>query len=155
MKTLVAFYSRTGATKKLALQISRQLKCDCDEIVDTKNRSGIWGFLGACVDAYTKKMTEIRIKKKPTKYDVVVVGTPVWSGTMSSAVRTYLVGHKRDFRNVAFFCTMGGSGPQKTFAQMEESCGKKPKSLLSVRTGDVMQKQYDQPLKEFLGEVSK
>ena len=40
-KTLVLYYSRTGTTKKLATFIGDVLGADVEEIIDTKNRSGV------------------------------------------------------------------------------------------------------------------
>ncbi|MEI6774938.1 MAG: hypothetical protein WCL18_09565 [bacterium] len=40
-KILVLYYSRTGITKKLATFIGDVLDADIEEIVDTKNRSGV------------------------------------------------------------------------------------------------------------------
>jgi flavodoxin len=43
MKTLVVYYSRTGTTRKVAEAIAGILRCDIEEVVDTKKRSGILG----------------------------------------------------------------------------------------------------------------
>jgi len=45
MKTLVAYYSRTGNTKKVAVEIAKNLKADIDEIIDKKDRSGMIGWI--------------------------------------------------------------------------------------------------------------
>lgn len=40
LSILIAFYSRTGRTKKIAELISNRLNCDYEEIVDMKKRTG-------------------------------------------------------------------------------------------------------------------
>ena len=67
MKILVAFYSKTGKTKKVALGIAKQLKADIDEIADLKNRRGIIGWIIAGRDAFRGLLTEIKFKKNPSK----------------------------------------------------------------------------------------
>lgn len=52
---LVVYYSRTGATRKVAEYITKQLGADMEEIIDMKKRSGIWGFLIGGRDALRKK----------------------------------------------------------------------------------------------------
>jgi multimeric flavodoxin WrbA len=47
---------------------------------------------------------------QPRDYAVVVLGTPVWAGNMSSPVRAYINQHRAEIRNLALFCTQGGSG---------------------------------------------
>ena len=116
MKSLVVFYSRTGKTKEAGKAISLNLKSDIDEIIDDKSRKGIFGWLGGGRDALREKLTKIRYKKNPIDYDLVVIGTPVWAGRMTPAIRTYL--SKNKFKSIAFFCTCGGN-KGKTFDEME------------------------------------
>ena len=54
MKTLVVFYSRTGTTKKVGENIAKILKCDSEEIFDTKDRMGVVGYMQAGKDAMFK-----------------------------------------------------------------------------------------------------
>ncbi len=106
-KILVVYYSRTGNTKKVALNLAKKINADCEEIIDLKERNRIIiGWLVSGKDATMKKMTEIEFKKDPSKYDLVIIGTPVWSWTVTPAIRTYLSENK--FKKVAFFCTNGG-----------------------------------------------
>ena len=44
MKILVAFYSRSGNTKKVGLELAKFLNAQTDEIFDKKDRSGIKGW---------------------------------------------------------------------------------------------------------------
>ncbi len=47
MKILVAFYSRSGNTKRAAGIIAKTLGAEMDEIIDKKNRrGGFWAFSG-------------------------------------------------------------------------------------------------------------
>ncbi len=106
MKILVAYYSRTGTTRKVAEAIAGILKCDIEEVIDKKSRSGALGWLKSGRDAGSKKLTTIEeTKNDPGLYDVVAIGTPVWNGTMSTPIRTYIVQHRESFKKVAFFCT--------------------------------------------------
>jgi flavodoxin len=137
MKTLVTFYSRDGHTKKVAEKIAKFLKCDIDEIVDKKDRSRIIGWLISGKDASTKKLTEIENKKDPSKYDLIIIGTPVWAFTMTPAIRTYLTKNKLKFKNnkIAFFCTFGGK-ESKSLSDMEK-LSKKPIMSLGLKDKDI------------------
>ena len=75
-----------------------------------------------------------RIAKDLASYEfhLVIVGTSVWAGNMSSSVRTYAARNKNKFKNVTFFCTYGGSGSDKTLKSMELLCGKRPVGVLDV-----------------------
>ena len=63
MKILVVFYSRTGNTKKIGEEISKNLKSDIDEIIDQKSRNGAIGFLTGGIDAMKKLGLQIGLKK--------------------------------------------------------------------------------------------
>ena len=128
MKSLVAYYSRSGNTKFVAEKIAEQLNADLCEGIDKKNREGKLAYLTSGRDAMREKLTEIEISKPVEDYDFVVVGSPVWAGKIAPAIRTFLV--KNDFSNkqVAFFVTLGGDKPEKTMQNIKETI--KPKSLV-------------------------
>ena len=151
MKILVVFYSRSGKTKKVANTISKILKCDKEEIFDTKNRKGIPGFLSAGTDANLRRLTAIKeIKNNPSLYDLVIIGTPIWSSNISTPIRTYLSLHKDDFKKVAFFCTRLGSDTEKVFVDMRNLSQKTPIALLELTSREVVRDQYMEKVKEFI-----
>ncbi|PLV59911.1 flavodoxin domain-containing protein [Thermotoga sp. KOL6] len=123
MKILIAFYSRDGHTRKAADILGKILNADLDEVVDNKNRKGILGFLRAGYDATMEKTTEITFSKDPSEYDLVVVGTPVWNGRLTPAIRTYLLQNREKIKNAVFFVTCAGR-PGKCLKQMKEIYGK-------------------------------
>ncbi len=152
-KTLVAFYSRDGTTKKLAEEIAKHLKADIEEIIDTKDRKGVVGYIMAGKDAMKKRLAEIKPAKiDPAKYDVVAIGTPIWGWSMTPAVRTYISQNIHKFKRVAFFCTMGGSGGMKTFAEMEKLL-KRPIAVLELKTDEVKGGTHGEKVKQFCSKV--
>ena len=151
MKVLIAFYSRSGKTKKVAETISEILKCDKEEIFDIKSREGIVGFLSAGTDANLRKLTAIKeIKNNPSLYDLVIIGTPIWSSNISTPIRTYLSLYKEDFKKVAFFCTRLGSDSKKVFDDIKNITQKTPLALLELSSREVARDQYMQKVKEFI-----
>jgi hypothetical protein len=90
----------------------------------------------------------------PSNYDVVVLGTPVWAGNMSSPLRSYVAAHKAQFRRVAFFCTQGGSGAEKVFHDLAELCGQPPVAALTVNGRELEQSAYSQRLERFATAVT-
>ena len=151
MKILVVFYSRSGRTRKIAEVISKILKCDKEEIFDIKSREGIVGFLSAGTDANLRRLTAIKeIKNNPSLYDLVIIGTPVWSSNISTPIRTYLFLYKEEFKKVAFFCTRLGSDAEKVFTDMKNLSQNTPVALLALTSREVARDQYMQKVKEFL-----
>ena len=96
MKTLVVYYTRTGNSKFAAETIAAEVGADREEVVDLKNRKGRLAFLSAGRDAMRGKLTEIaQTKRNPLDYDLIVIVQPVWAGSPTPAIRTYL--KKNDF----------------------------------------------------------
>ena len=151
MKALVVFYSRTGATKQVAEALAESLNCDSEELIDTKKRGGPLGFLSAGKDAKAKKLTKLTdIKRDPALYDLVILGTPIWAGTLSSAARTYVANNKSTFKRVAFFCTHGGGESQQLFAEMEALCERRPVSILALQEKEVKTGNYQGKIRQFV-----
>ena len=110
MKSLVVFYSRTGNTKFVAEIIASELGADLEEIKDLKNREGNVGWMAGLGDVFASKQTKIAdIKKTPTDYDLIVIGTPDWAWSPTPAVRTYIGKYDFSGKKVAFFFTYASS----------------------------------------------
>jgi flavodoxin len=142
MKTLVVFYSRTGTTKRVGEEIAKALKSDVEEIKDLAgNRLGIKGWIISGKESSLKKLPLIKkIERDLSKYDLVIIGTPVWAFTMASPIRTFIKVYKNEFKNVAFFCTHEG-GPKNTLKNMEELSGKK--AIVGI---DINRKRLDKEI---------
>jgi len=150
MKTLVAYYSRTGNTKRVAEALAATLNADIEAIAsDTKGT----GMGRLAMQAFLR----VRAKIAPTtndaaSYDMVVIGSPVWAGKMASPIRTYLAQNKDKFTSVAFFCTHGNprsEGSVKMLESMETLSGKKAAAVLDVPANDVESGAYVEKAKRF------
>ena len=124
MITLVVYYSRTGNTKSIAETIAVELGADIEEVVDLKNRQGKLAFLPAGRDAMRGKETEIaQTKRTPADYNLIIIGQPVWAGSPTPAIRTYLNKSDLSGKKVALFFSDSGLGQavEKTKALMPNS----------------------------------
>jgi len=154
MKSLVVYYSRTGTTKRAATAISRVLGSDIEEIIDTTDRRGIAGWLCAGRDAWLKVPAVIkRPKMNPSKYRIVIIGTPVWSFTVTPAVRTYIAKNFKRFKRVAFFSTKDGRMSKGELKAMQELCGKKPVAKLELTRKEMMSGKYYEMIKRFAKKI--
>ena len=154
MKALVVYYSRTGNTRKVAQAISNALKCDIEEIIDETNRKGIINWFLAGRDASRKRLTKIKdVLKDLSSYDTVIIGGPVWAWGLDVPLRTFLTQYKDQLKDVAFFCTEGGSGGENAFRSMEEILEKRPLATLIVRQSEVIRGKYPEKVSGFVDEI--
>jgi len=116
MKSLVIYYSRSGKTRDVAQRIAEGTSADVEEIVEVE-----------CHESYARSAIDAILKRKPTlrpfgrsldDYDLIFVGTPIWTMNAVPAIQSFLATQEWMSRNVALFCTMGGMGDKKAFHTM-------------------------------------
>ncbi|MGI9405380.1 MAG: flavodoxin family protein, partial [Hyphomicrobiaceae bacterium] len=138
MKTLVVYYSLTGHTKSIADGVAAHCNADIEQIRDVKERKGAWAMLSTGGEAFLRRPAAIQpAVVDPGQYDLTVLGTPVWAWTMSSPMRTYIKQHASRFNQVAYFCTEGGTGGERTFRHMSDLIGKQPVATLEITETDL------------------
>lgn len=151
MSALVAYYSRTNITKKLAEEIAAKLNADIEEINSKVNYNGKIGYMRGGKDAISEKIIDLEeIKYDPSNYDVVYLGVPVWAGKSATPMISYIKQNEGKFNDVKFFVTAGSSGFESTFEQMEKFAGETPQKTLALTTKEVKKGEYASKLETFL-----
>ena len=124
-KVLIAYYSQSGNTKAVAEQIQAKFGGDLYEItlaapypageretieiVGQQREAGILPELGGTVE----NMDE---------YDVVFIGTPIWFGTASLPVLSFVEAHDLAGKTVVPFYTCGGGDAGTYLADITPYC---------------------------------
>jgi flavodoxin len=155
MKILVVYYSRTGRTRKIANQIKKRVNSKIDEIIDTKNRNGVLGWLSAGRDAGSKNRTEIKgLNHNPKDFDVVVIGSPTWNGTVSAPIRTYININRNDLRSVAFYST-GDADEDDALNEIKKLLGDKVfTGMHFIRMKEIDNEGYLDKLEKFVYHIN-
>ena len=123
MKTLIVYYSLEGNTKMIAEKIAEKTGADLLEIRSKKDypTKGPAKFIVGGKDAAFKVCPEIEKPEKNVKeYEAVIIGTPVWDGTIAPPIRSYLRDTLIKTPNVAAFACMAGKDAKKTFKVIKE-----------------------------------
>lgn len=112
-KALVLYYSETGTTEKVALEIQRQTGADIEKIEpevpytgnfqETAQRGGR--------EMRSGELPELKpLKSRLDKYDVVFIGYPIWFGTYAMPIATLLKDNAFEGKTIIPFCTFGSGG---------------------------------------------
>jgi hypothetical protein len=111
MRTLVLYYSNTGNTQKVAEVLARELGGELGEI--TCGRYLRWyGPLAMAWDIFTRGRPPIDAVIPPdARYDLIVVGGPVWAAHAAPPVMSFLASHKPGAERFGLFVTCRGTSP--------------------------------------------
>lgn len=123
MKTLVVYFSLTGSTEFVAKIISEQLNADLCEVIDKKHKQSKLIYLKGGAASIREKLTEIDVPKSIENYDLIIVGSPIWAGKITPAIRTFISTNDFSNKKGAFFVTLGGDKPDKSIRNMRETTG--------------------------------
>jgi flavodoxin len=149
-RTLVAYYSRSGNTQALARELGAALGADVEEIVEPRHRRGPIGYLRSLFDVFTDRLPPVAVPHHdPARYDLVLLGGPVWAGHIASPLRSFAGRYAADAVQVAFFCTEGGKGAEHAFAELRKTCGRAPKATLVVDAEHLAPEKHREAVKDF------
>jgi menaquinone-dependent protoporphyrinogen IX oxidase len=126
-RVLIVYFSRTGATRRVAAALATTLHADVEEIIDRSDRSGMLGILRCVLDSVMRRSALIEpMRHDLTAYQMVVIGTPVWAGRVSAPVRAWLATYRHRLPRVAFFCTLAGRDGESALKELCELAAKQP-----------------------------
>ena len=127
-KTLVAYFSCSGITKRVAAKLAEVTNADLFEIVPEvpySNADLNWN------NPHSSSSVEMRDKSsRPAlsstvsdmnAYDVVFVGFPIWQYVAPTIINTFLESYDFSGKTIILFATSGGSGFGKTVGNLKPS----------------------------------
>jgi flavodoxin len=155
-KYLVAAYSWTGNTAKVANAIADALSADIEEIREIEPRRGFFAFPLALVASMLKTSPPILPStKNVSDYDVVILGCPVWASHIATPMRTYLLRESPKIKQIALFCTLGGSGGKAALAGMATICAHTALADLMVKQSALASDAWRSMAEDFARQIQK
>ena len=120
-KTLVLYYSQTGATKAVAEKLQSQLGADiaCIEAVEPYDAD----YAATVARWRQERGNGIKVAIQPLavnldRYDTVFLGFPIWGGTCASPMATFLADNSLAGKKVVTFATFGSGGIESATADI-------------------------------------
>ena len=116
-KALVAYFSATGTTKKIAVSLADAENADLFEIVPEKPYTSEDLNWQNKQSRSTVEMQDLNSRpaviskvENMDQYEVVFLGFPIWWGREPSIVDTFLEAYDFSGKAIVPFCTSGGNG---------------------------------------------
>lgn len=124
-KILVAYYSYSGNTKEVAEAIHQKVGGDIFEI----KTEGTYPAEYRPMTEQVKKELEEGFRPKLTtsvadiaQYDVIFLGSPIWWGTITPQVSSFIESYNLSGKRIIPFVTHGGGGKSRSFDDITKQC---------------------------------
>ena len=155
-KKLVAFFSASGTTRKIAEMIAQAAEADLYEIMPKQPYSKAdlnW------MDKKSRSSVEMNDKKfRPEitdmdvqidKYDEILLGFPIWWYVAPTIINRFLEKYDFSGKKIVLFATSGGSGFGNTVSELKPSA---PDAV--IVEGKVFHKAAKQEIAEWIKSIS-
>ena len=155
-KLLVAYFSASGVTKKVAQKIANAAQADLVEIapkerytkadlnwMDKKSRSSVEMNDPASRPEIEKKLDDI------SGYDTVAIGFPIWWYTAPTIIKTFLEAYDFTGKKIALFATSGSSGFGNTVNDLK-LCVSESTGFISEK---IMNRVSDEEISEWVHSI--
>lgn len=153
-RNLVAFYSLSGNTRGLANQIRDLSFGHLEEIMEPRERRGLFGEIRALYDSLLRRSPVIEpASRDPARYELLLLGGPVWAGRIAAPVRTYARQYGARAQRVAFFCTHDSDGAESAFQELAQLCGRAPEAVLAVPAHALVSGAHELELRRFVAKA--
>ncbi|NHJ87476.1 MAG: flavodoxin family protein [Asgard group archaeon] len=106
MKALVVYYSFEGDTKLVGDLLAKELGADTLElklVLEPKSKDYMKNYLGEKQVLMKTEPKLLPYDYKIADYDLIIIGTPIWSGTFAPALRSFFSQEIIENKNLAFF----------------------------------------------------
>lgn len=154
-KILVVYYSLTGSTARVARDIAARAGADVESIRDRGHGVGFFRSFKNVLDAMRRIPAKIGpLAKNPGDYALTIVGTPVWAGKVTPAVRAYLLQTQGRLGSVAFFVTSGNTDVARIAPSMEQLGHAKAVASTGFNAQELKEQNvYEEKLASFLKDI--
>ena len=134
MRSLVVFYTRSGNTGLVAHTIKREIKFHIKEITDYTTQRTVFDYMfTSLIDSASINPRKIDIDY----YETIFIGTPIWLGSITPAIKKIIDNTDFKNKNVVLFNTMKIGGSHNAMNKMAKLVRKQNGNVVgafSIRT---------------------
>ena len=151
-KILVAYFSASGVTKKVAEKLAVVANADIHEIkpkvpytkadlnwMDKKSRSSVEMNDKAFRPEIVKEDLNL------SSYDTILLGFPIWWYVAPTIINTFLENYDLSGKRIVLFATSGGSGFGNTIKELKPSAAD-----AEIVEGKILNRASDDQLKDWI-----
>ena len=124
-KTLIVYFSWGGNTKTVANHIHDLIGGDIVEVETVIPYPDTYEEVTQIAPGELASDYRPELKTKVDnmdEYDTLIVGTPIWGGHLTPAMKSFLASYNLSGKVIAPFCTHGGSGTAQSVNDIHSVC---------------------------------
>ena len=154
-KILVAYFSASGVTKKVAEKLAALVNADIHEIkpkvpytkadlnwMDKKSRSNVE------MNDKTFRPEIVKEDLNLSSYDTILLGFPIWWYVAPTIINTFLESYNFSGKRIILFATSGGSGFGNTVQELKSSAAN-----ADIMEGKILNRASNDQLKDFVSSL--
>ena len=151
-KIIVAYFSASGVTKKVAEKLAALVNADIHEIKpkvpytkadlnwkDKKSRSSVE------MNDKTFRPEIVKEDLNLSSYDTILLGFPIWWYVAPTIINTFLENYDFSDKRIVLFATSGGSGFGNTIKELKPSAAD-----AEIVEGKILNRASDDQLKDWI-----
>lgn len=151
-KILVAYFSASGVTKKVAEKLAALVNADIHEIkpkvpytkadlnwMDKKSRSSVE------MNDKTFRPEIVKEDLNLSSYDTILLGFPIWWYVAPTIINTFLENYDFSGKRIVLFATSGDSGFGNTIKELKPSAAD-----AEIVEGKILNRASDAQLKDWI-----
>lgn len=124
-KTLIAYFSYTGNTRKIAERMKEKIECDILEIIPKEKYKGNYNSV------VSQGQNEVNMDFRPelesinvnlNDYSTVVLCSPIWWYTLVPVIKSFLGRYDLKGKKIIPLITNGGYGLGHSMADLKKLC---------------------------------
>lgn len=126
-KILIAYFSHTGKTRAVAMQIKKITGADVFEIIPIKPYPNDYNTLLEQTKTEARNHYHPQLKtrlKNFNQYDIIIIGSPIWWFTFAPPVSSFLKSYNFENKTIVPFSTNEGSGLGTIVSDTKKLCPK-------------------------------
>ena len=124
-KTLIVYFSWGGNTKTVANHIYDLIGGEIVEVETVIPYPDTYEEVTQIAPGELASDYRPELKTKVDnmdEYDTLIVGTPIWGGHLTPAMKSFLASYNLSGKSIAPFCTHGGSGTAQSVNDIRSAC---------------------------------
>jgi len=154
LKLLTVYFTRSGNTERVVKKIHESVGGDVELITESINRKGIIGWLKTGSSNTKREVGQIgETQYDPVDYDLVILASPIWAGSISSPMRGYITKNREKLIRTAVFLSNASGVVENAFVEIRELLINPPLVEDSLQQSKI-KSEFESTVNAFIGDIS-